>query len=84
MKNTGIPRALLLIFIGFALSAYSLLAMNSFLRTARPVLMMGSNMQPGGAMVQSIGAIVFLAVLLIAGAILILISIKRIIASFKK
>lgn len=84
MKQAGAIRALLLIAVGSALSVYSLLAMQSFIRTARPVIMMGSNIQPGGAMVQSTAVIIFLIALFAAGAVLILYSVKKLIRSLKK
>ena len=84
MRTRGALRAILMICAGLALSAYSLLAMSSFLRTARPVLMMGSRIQPDGAMVQSIAAVIFLAALFIAGAVLVLLSVKNLIKSFKQ
>ncbi len=84
MAEGGRVKALLLFCVGAGVSVYALLAMDSFMRTARSVLMMGSKLQPGGAVIQSAFAVLFLICLFIVGAALIVSSVRHIIASLKK
>ena len=84
MADRNRVKAVLLLCVGIGVSAYALLAMDSFMRTARSILMMGSKLQPGGAVIQSAFAVLFLICLFIAGAVLIIRSIKVIVASRTK
>ena len=84
MADRSRVRALLLLCVGIGVSAYAMLAMDAFMRTARSVLMMGSKLQPGGAATQSVVAVLFLVFLLTIGVVLILRSIRIIVASRTK
>ena len=84
MADRSRVKALLLLCVGIGVSAYALLAMDSFMRTARSVLVMGSKLQPGGAVIQSAFAVLFLICLFVIGAVLIIRSIRAIAASRKK
>jgi len=84
MADRSRVKALLLLCVGIGVSAYALLAMDSFMRTARSVLVMGSKLQPGGAVIQSAVAVLFLVFLLTIGAVLIIRSVRIIVASRTK
>ena len=84
MADRSRVKALLLLCVGAGVLVYALLAMNSFMITARSVLVMGSKLQPGGAVIQSAIAVLFLMGLFALGIVLIISSVRHIIASFKK
>lgn len=76
---------ILYLVIGIALLAYSLLAMSSLMGSLRAVLMMGSVMQPGSGVVPGrIIAAVFLLFLFLAGAGLVVVSIRGIVKSYNE
>jgi hypothetical protein len=84
VQNIKRLKAFVFLSVGIALLAYSLLAMNSLMISARAVLMMGSVGQPGRIVSDRIMATVFLSVLFIAGLGLVAVSIKGIVGSYKK
>ena len=84
MKNLKRLQAFLFLSIGIALSAYSLLAMGDFIRSARAILMMGASYQPSSIVPDRIIATILLLSFLAAGVGLIIVSIKGIIESYKK
>ena len=69
---------------GIAISAGSLIMMNSFMRTLRPVLVMGSKYGSGGAVTQSIFTVLVLIFLFLSGITLIILSVRNMFRSFKK
>jgi len=77
-------QALMLLSIGIAISAYSLLAINSLRSSARAVLMMGSVMQPGSVVSDRNIATAFLLFLLAVGVALMIISIRKMIGLRKE
>ena len=84
MQNMKRLKAFVFLSIGIALLAYSLLAMNSLMISARAVLMLGSVGQPGSVVSDRIRATIFLFFIFIAGLGLVVISIKGIVGSYKK
>lgn len=84
VQNIERLKAFIFLSIGIILLAYSLLAMNSLMISARAVLMMGSVGQPGSVVSDRIIATIFLSILFIAGLGLVFVSIKGIIGSYKK
>lgn len=84
MQNIKRLKAFVFLSIGIVLLAYSLLAMNSLMISARAVLMMGSAGQPGSVVSDRIMATIFLVFLFIAGLGLTAVSIKGIVESYKK
>jgi hypothetical protein len=84
LQNIKRHKAFIFLSIGIALLAYSLLGMNSFMISARAILMLGSVGQPGSVVSDRIMATIFLAFLFIAGLGLVVVSIKGIVESYKK
>ena len=77
-------QAFLLLAIGIAISAFPIILMNDFIRVARPIILMGSRLQPNSAVTESVIATVLLLFLFLVGAALIVIAVKRILKTSKK
>jgi hypothetical protein len=84
VQNMKRLKAFVFLSIGVILLAYSLLAMNSLMISARAVLMMGSVGQSGSVVSNRIMAAIFLVILFIAGLGVIVVSIKDIVEAYKK
>jgi hypothetical protein len=75
---------LILPAVGLAISAGSLIMMNNFMKTLRPVLVMGSRAGSGGAIIQSIIVALVLTLLFVSGILLFVISARKILRSVNK
>lgn len=69
----------ILIALGISLSSGSLILMSNFMQSLRSVMMLGSRLEPDGAMVQAIAATAILLALFAAGLIMVAFSVKAII-----
>ena len=77
-------RAFLLLAIGIVIAALPLILINDFMRTARPIILMGSRLEPGRTFAESALAIIILTFLFVAGAALIFIAVRNVMRSFRK
>lgn len=84
MDNIKRLRAFVLLSIGIAILAYSILAIASLMSSSRAVIMMGSVMQPDGAVSERRMVAAFLLLLNAAGLALVGMSIKMFVDAYKK